>query len=197
MRAYEAFDLLGGESIKIMCFLYISLVQIFCIVMAKSASEEFVALFALFHASSLVMSASMLHHLVLLLSIFGSLDFFLFHRRLRWLYFLLLHLFFALFALCYLVFTSLLVFVVLFLILPLLLVIFSSIILLLLLLWIISLSWLLILLIVGVSLTFLVVVIYISNFRLIGCLTSLESRKVKSRSRDYITHWLLLFLLFN
>lgn len=167
MRAFEAFNLLSGESIKVVCFLDISLVQIFCIIVAKSASEEFVAFFAFFHASSLVMSASILHHLVLLLSIFGSFDFFLFLRWFRRLYFLFLGLFFSFFALYYLVFTSLLVFIVLFLILPLLLVIIFSIILLML-LWILSLSWLLVLLIVGVSLPFLlVVVIYISNFRLI------------------------------
>ena len=187
MRAYDAFHLFCGKTIELMCLLYVFLVQIFCIIMAKPTSKKFVAFFTLLHTCSLVMTTSMLHHLIFFLcSIIFSFDFLFTLFGFRW-WFLFLNLIFTSFFFNYLIFSALLIIVF-----PLILIVILNLFffgLLLLLRWLLLLFCvillLLLLLIVFVS---LYVIIYSLDIMLIDMSTSIESRKVKC-SREIVTHW--------
>lgn len=188
MRAYYALHLFRSKPIKLMSLLYIFLVQIFCIIMAKAASKEFVALFALFHACSLIVSTSMLHHLIFFLcSIFFSFYFFslfTFFRR------FFLNLLFTFFPFYFLIFSALLLIIIIF---PVFfdvdLKLISE---LFLLRFILALRCLIILIVCCVVVLLLIVfvsffVIIYNNIMLIELSTSIENRKIEC-SRDIVTH---------
>lgn len=61
MLALNALDRGGGEAIELVRFLDVSLVEILCIVVAKSAREELPALVAPLLARSPIVLASVLH----------------------------------------------------------------------------------------------------------------------------------------
>ena len=108
MRAYDALHLFRSKPIELMSLLDVFLVQIFCIIMAEATSKKFVALFTLLHASSLIVSTSMLHYLIFLLcSIIISFDFFRFFTFRR--FFIFLNLLFAFFPFNDFFFSALLV----------------------------------------------------------------------------------------
>ena len=189
MRAYDTFNLFRGKPIKLMSLFDIFLVQIFCIIMAKTASKKFVAFLALLHACSLIVSTPMLHYLIFLLcSIFITFVFFSLFAFRR-LYFFL-HLFLTFFSFNYFIFTALLLIVFpsvfdvnLNLITPIFLLFFRF---LLTLRRILSLERVLgfLILIVFVS---LFVIIYNNNIMLIDLSTSIESWEVEC-SREIVTH---------
>ena len=170
-----------------MSLLDIFLVQIFCIIVAKAASKEFVALFAFFHACSLIMSTSMLHHLIFFLcSIFFSFYFFslfAFFRR------FFLNLLFTFFPLYDLIFSALLFIIIFPVFFDVDLKLISE---LFLLRFLLTLRCLIILIVCGVVVLLLIVfvsffVIIYNNIMLIELSTSIESRKIEC-SRDIVTH---------
>ena len=192
MRAYNAFHLFCGKPIELMSLLDIFLIQIFCIIMAKTTSKKFLALLTLLHACSFIVSTPMLHHLIFLLcSIIITFVFFsLFAlRRL----FLFLNLFLTFFVFNYFIFSGLLLIVFpsvfdinLNLITPIFLLFIR---LLLTLRRILSLGWVLLILILLLFIVFVssFVIIYNNNIMLIELSTSIESRKVEC-SCEIVTH---------
>ena len=64
MIAFYALHLLGGESVELVCLLDIRLVQVLCIIMAESASEELLALLAPLLARPLIVCTPLSHHLI-------------------------------------------------------------------------------------------------------------------------------------
>ena len=188
MRAYDALHLFGSKPIELMSLLDIFLVQIFCIIMAKAASKEFVALFTLFHACSLIVSTSMLHHLIFFLcSIFFSFYFFslfTFFRR------FLLNLLFTFFPLYDLIFSALLLIIIFPVFFDVYLKLISE---LFLLRFLLTLRCLIILIVCCVVVVLLLIVfvsffvIIYNKIMLIELSTSIENRKIEC-SRDIVTH---------
>jgi hypothetical protein len=187
MRAYDAFYFFCCKAIELMSFLDVFLVQIFCVIMAEATRKKFVALFTLLHASSLIVSTSMLHHLIFLLcSIIISFDFFRFFTFRR--FFLFLNLLFAFFPFNNFFFSALLV-----IIFP---ILFFNVNFKLILFWfLLTLRWPLLLICVVFTALFLLLFVFFSFFviiysiiiMLIDYSTSIECRKVKC-SREIVTH---------
>lgn len=67
MLTLKAFDLFGLKPVKLMCLLYVLLIEILDLVMTEPAVKELFALLTLLHASSPVVLASFFHHLALFL----------------------------------------------------------------------------------------------------------------------------------
>ena len=61
MIAFDTLDIFCGKSVKLMCLLYIRFIQVFDIIVAEPACEEFLALFAPLLACPLIVLAPVFH----------------------------------------------------------------------------------------------------------------------------------------